>query len=329
MLNTTANPRIEDGAQAPPPANRTSQDELPHGSRASSPAPPFPPARNPQRPATSDQATTPAPDPQPRATSTHPTSGRLDRTSTTRLTLTTPISGIATSRNHASADPTPLLITAIERSPTRRARLDIYVDGVRTFDVARSTLSTHRLRPGRPITPDEIAAIVASEQRRLALDAAVAMLARRPCSERDVRQRLARRRFDPALIDDTIRKLHDAKLLDDAAYARSFTESRDRTSPRGRRLLVQELRAHGVAAAVAADAVAGVSDADAAYRVAARKLRSLAALDYQTFRNRLGSLLQRRGFGWEICKTTVDRCWRELGRGVSDAKHDDFDVAVG
>ncbi len=155
------------------------------------------------------------------------------------------------------------------------------------------------------------------------------MLARRPCSERDVRQRLARRRFDPALIDDTLRKLHDAKLLDDAAYARSFTEARDRISPRGRRLLVQELRAHGVAAAIATDAVAEVSDADAAYRVAERKLRSLAALDYQAFRNRLGSLLQRRGFGWEICKTTVDRCWRECRAADGDTKSDDFEVPVG
>ena len=155
------------------------------------------------------------------------------------------------------------------------------------------------------------------------------MLARRPCSERDVRQRLARRKFQPALIEDTVRKLHATRLLDDAAYARSWTESRDRISPRGRRLLVQELRAHGVAAAVAATAVADVSDADAAYRVAGRKMRSLAALDYQTFRNRLGSLLQRRGFGWEICKTTVERCWRELGPEGAEAAGDDFELPVG
>jgi regulatory protein len=86
---------------------------------------------------------------------------------------------------------------------------------------------------------------------------------------------------------------------------------------------VQELRAHGVDAAVAAEAAAEVSDADAAYRVAARRLRSLAGLDERAFRGRLGSLLQRRGFGWEICKTTVERCWRE-SCGASPA--DDLDA---
>lgn len=207
-----------------------------------------------------------------------------------------------------------------------RARVDVYVDGVRAFDVARSMLGAHSLRPGRAIDRTEIDAIIAAERRRMALDAAVTMLARRPRSEREVRQRLARRKFEPALIDETLRKLHDAKLLDDAAYARSWTESRDRMSPRGRRLLVQELRAHGVDAAVAADAAAGVSDADAAYRVASRRLRSLAGLDYQSFRGRLSALLQRRGFGWEICKTTVERCWREIG-GAPAA--DDLDAPAG
>ncbi|HYM14168.1 MAG TPA: regulatory protein RecX [Dehalococcoidia bacterium] len=204
-------------------------------------------------------------------------------------------------------------ITGIERSPTRRARLDVYVDGVRTFDVTRAALSTHRLRPGRPIDAGEIEAIVAADARRAALDAAVAMLARRPCSEREVRQRLARRKVAPALAEETVGRLRDARLLDDAAYAHVWTESRDRTSPRARRLLIQELRARGVAPEIANGATADIAEADAAYRAAARRLRSLSGLEYAAFRDRLGALLQRRGFGWETCKTTVERCWRESG----------------
>lgn len=207
-----------------------------------------------------------------------------------------------------------MLITSVERSPTRRTRVDVYVDGVRTFDIARSTFSAHRLRPGRPIDAAEIEAIVAAEGRRAALDTAVAMLARRPCSEREVRQRLARRKFAAALVEETVRKLREAKLLDDAAYAQAWTESRDRMSPRGRRLLIQELRARGVAPEIANDATGEIAEEDAAYRASARRLRSLSGLKYAAFRDRLGALLQRRGFRWEICKSTVERCWKESGR---------------
>ena len=93
------------------------------------------------------------------------------------------------------------------------------------------------------------------------------------------------------------------------------TRGRGRSHATGRalaasRLIARELRANGVEAAIADEAAAAVSDEDAAYRLAARRLRSLAGLEYDAFRNRLGAYLQRRGFGWDVCRATVDRCWR-------------------
>jgi len=205
-----------------------------------------------------------------------------------------------------------MIITAVERIARRPGRVEVRIDGVSSFDVGRDMAVASDLKPGRAIERAEIDAMIAADRRRVALDTAVAMLARRPHSEREVRQRLARRTCEPAVIDETVAKLRAARLLDDAEYARAFTESRDRFSPRGQRLIARELRANGVALDVAQAAAAEVSDEDAAYRVASKRLRPLAALDYQAFRNRLGAFLQRRGFGWETCRSTVDRCWREL-----------------
>lgn len=204
-----------------------------------------------------------------------------------------------------------MIITAVERSHRHRGRVDLYVDGVAACELARSFAETRGLRPGAAITPGQLAALVADDRRRMALDDAVAMLARRPHSEREVRQRLRRRKFEPELVEQTMARLRSANLIDDAEYARAFTESRDRQSPRGSRLIARELRANGVEAAVADSAASAVSDDDAAYRLASRRLRSLAGVEYDAFRNRLGGYLQRRGFGWDTCRTTVDRCWRE------------------
>ncbi len=211
-----------------------------------------------------------------------------------------------------------MIITAVERTRGRRSRVDIYVDGALFFDVARDTASERQLRPGRPIDVAEADAIVAADQRRQALATAAAMLARRPRSEREIRQRLAQRRFAPELIEATIARLRASKLIDDAAFARAWTESRDRSSPRGQRLLVQELRGYGVETTTAQAAAAEISDADAAYRVATKRARALTGLEYRTFRDKLGPFLQRRGFGWDVARQTVDRCWRESG-GDSEA----------
>src|SRR5581483_9478342 len=128
-------------------------------------------------------------------------------------------------------------ITGIERHAKRRSRVVVYVDGIATMEIARSAARARDLRPGRATSPAEIEAIVAAEQRREALAAAAALLARRPRSEREVRQRLSRRGATPAVIDETVAKLYAARLLDDAAFAQAWAEARDRTSPRSARLV--------------------------------------------------------------------------------------------
>jgi regulatory protein len=205
-----------------------------------------------------------------------------------------------------------MIITAVESTRKKRGRVDVYVDGVVAFDIARATAAARGLQPGVAIAGGEIEALVAADRRRSALETAAAMLARRPHSEREVRQRLARREFEAPLIDETVARLRELRLLDDAEFARAWTESRDRSSPRGRRLIVQELRAAGVAVPTAVEAAKAVSEDEAAYRVAEKKSRALASCEYRAFRDKLGSHLQRRGFGWDVARATVERCWREL-----------------
>jgi regulatory protein len=204
-----------------------------------------------------------------------------------------------------------MVITALEPAPRRRSRIQVFVDGVPACEISRATLKQRSLRPGVEVTMEQIDAIVAEDRRRIGLESAVAMLARRPRSEREVRRRLKQRKLDETAIEDTVAKLKGARLLDDAEYARSFAETRSRISPRSRRLLVQELRAAGVESEIAANAVEDVSDEEAAYRLASSRMKALAGVDEQAFRSRLGGLLQRRGFGWDVTRRTVARCWAE------------------
>ncbi len=206
-----------------------------------------------------------------------------------------------------------MIVTAVERMPKRPGRAQVFIDGVAAFDVPRDTATKRELQPGRSIDRAEIDAIIAADVRRQAMDAAVGLLARRPRSERELRRRLAMRRVSPDLADETIERLRALKLIDDAAFAQSWTETRDRTSPRGQRLIVQELRGHGVETALARDAAGDVDEADAAYRLASPKAARMGDVAYPAFASRLGGLLQRRGFGWDVARSTVQRCWQEHG----------------
>lgn len=211
-----------------------------------------------------------------------------------------------------------MVITAVEAIAKRRSRVRVYADGVAVAELPAALARSERLAPGRTIEQAEIDAIVAKEERRRAMAAAAAMLARRPHSERQVRQRLARRQTDAAVVDETVARLLDVRLLDDAEFARAWADGRDRSSPRGRRLVVQELRAAGVDGDVALAAASAIDDGDAAYRLAASRMRSFRELEYEAFRARLAGLLQRRGFGWDVVRDTVARCWREAHPGADD-----------
>jgi regulatory protein len=216
-----------------------------------------------------------------------------------------------------------MIITAIQRTPRRRGRVDIYVDGERRCELGRK-LVDGALRDGDSVTDPQIEALVLTDARREAMRIAAAMLARRARSEREIRTRLQRQRFGPELIDETIARLRTAHLVDDASFAQTWADARDEMSPRGRRLIVQELRARGVAGEVASNAAEAADDEDAAYRAAARRGRSLRALDAQAFRTRLGSFLQRRGFAWETSRRAVERCWHEVGGGTDESVLTDF-----
>jgi regulatory protein len=207
-----------------------------------------------------------------------------------------------------------MIVTALERNRRRRSRIDVYLDGMAAWDVSRITVKKRGLRIGSELSEAEVASIIEEDRQREAGETALAMLARRPRSEREIRRRLTQRKVDDAVADDTVSRLKRAGLVDDVEFAHTFAESRSRISPRSRRLLEQELRAAGIQQDVAADAVSGLSDEENAYRVARGRIRSLSQLDEATFRRRLSGLLQRRGFSWATARRAVDICWAEVAR---------------
>jgi regulatory protein len=88
------------------------------------------------------------------------------------------------------------------------------------------------------------------------LAAAARFLGTRPRSADEVRRRLRDAGYRADLVEGALDRLTELGYLDDAAFARAWVESRDRTRPRGARALRDELRRKGVAAADAEAALA-------------------------------------------------------------------------
>lgn len=201
-------------------------------------------------------------------------------------------------------------VTEIQRPPGRR-RAHLYLDGRLALTLSPPVLAESGLKPGDEVSAEALEALRLAEARHTALASALRLLSYRPRSEAEVRQRLAQRGIPPSVLEETVARLRELALLDDEAFARSWVESRQRTSPRGRQLLARELRAKGVERETAQRSLAGLDEEEAAYRAVARRAPALRGLPYRDFQRRLGDFLLRRGFSYETARRTVRRLWEE------------------
>ncbi|MCA0146636.1 regulatory protein RecX [Blastococcus sp. LR1] len=97
-------------------------------------------------------------------------------------------------------------------------------------------------------------------------------------------------------------------LIDDAAFARAWVNSRQAGRGLARRALSQELRAKGVDPDVAAEAVELVDDEDeraAARRLVERRAGSMSRLDRATATRRLMGMLARKGYNGGLAAAVI------------------------
>jgi regulatory protein len=208
-------------------------------------------------------------------------------------------------------------ITSIDRPP-RKQRYEVRIDHVRIVPLSPEVLAQANLRPGQDVTDAELKALEEREARHSALAAALRALACGPKSEKELCQALTRRRVRPDVLAATVVRLKELRLLDDAEFARTYVELRDRTSPRGRRALRFELITRGIEHRSADEHLGDLDEADAAYRAASRRVRSLPALPLADFQRRLGDHLLRRGFTHETARAAVRRLCEERHGAAPD-----------
>ena len=142
--------------------------------------------------------------------------------------------------------------------------------------------------------------------------AALRMLGGRELSERQVRQRLARRGYDGNEIDAAITRLVQDRSLDDERAARAMAHAETSLKKRGRRRVTQRLQAAGIPSAVAQRAIQETFqtiDADALMDAALQKrLRGREQIADEREFQRLYRYLVGQGFESDRVLSLLRRC---------------------
>ena len=150
-----------------------------------------------------------------------------------------------------------------------------------------------------------------NEPLQRCLDSAYRYLSYRPRSEAEIRQYLKRRNFDSEVVEKTIAKLKEQKLIDDVAFAQFWKSNRLSFKPKSKRLIVKELKDKKIAPEIIEQVTQNIDDEANAYKLGSSRMHTLGELNYLDFYRRLSSYLSYRGFSYAVIRQTLSRLWEE------------------
>ena len=199
------------------------------------------------------------------------------------------------------------IITSIKKE---RGKLRIVFNEDSEVLVPISLFRERPLSVGDAIDLEEYYQWLLLRQYRHALDRAVAFLAGRARSRREMEDRLLRSGYRPCTVEMVLFKLEKEGLLDDADFARQWVEARTaRRMGRGR--IAQELRRKGVSAQEAEEALEALSEEDqleSAIRLVEKTLsRVSTGEDPRKTAARITAMLARRGYGYDVAREAISR----------------------
>ena len=212
-------------------------------------------------------------------------------------------------------------ITSLQTQTTDKERVSVFVDDHFLLGVNALIVLQMGLKVGQVLTSEQLVQLRSEELLQQAVDRALNFLSFRPRSREEVRRYLKKKETPPELIDTVLERLDRLDFVNDRAFATFWIESREQFNPRGSNVLKNELRMKGVDREVVDELVSDEQDDERALIAGRKKAASLVRLpnmDYKTFRTRLGSFLQRRGFGFGVTTHTVKALWEELQEDAID-----------
>jgi len=211
-------------------------------------------------------------------------------------------------------------ITALKRQQRRRDRVSVYLDGAFAFGLQE--IIAARLSIGQDLDAQQVGELLRLEAGERAYERCLHYLSFRPRSTREVRDYMRGKDVDEDIREQVIERLTRTRLLDDRAFCAYWIDNRRAHRPKGRWALRSELALKGIEREIIAEMLEELDEEADALRAAERQAVKLARYDDATFRRRLLGFLQRRGFGYDVARRTVEYYEKDRASEQSDVGPD-------
>ena len=201
-------------------------------------------------------------------------------------------------------------ITALTLQKSNSKRISVFIDGLFAFSISR--IGGAWLRVGQIISEKEIDDLIEKDSKEKAFQSALHFLSFRNRSEYEIRMNLYGKGFDEKEIEEVIDNLKLRGYINEEIFAREWVENRATSKPRGRRLLIYELKQKKVNNEKIDQALESLPDEITLALKAVRKvIHRFENLEYDVYIQKVNGFLIRRGFDFEVIREARKILWEE------------------
>jgi regulatory protein len=205
----------------------------------------------------------------------------------------------------------PPRITVIEPDPRRPGAVRLEIDGARFGAISRDMAGSEGLAVGQEVDAALLDRLGAAADVEAAYRTVLRALEVRAYARGDLTRRLQRKGHPRPAAAQAIARATELGLLDDAAFARSYVETRAARG-RGPSRLTRDLLSMGVDRSLIGRALAehypqGSDPTVVPLALAQKRAAQLGSLPRQTKRRRVVAYLARRGFTGRDITELVDK----------------------
>jgi regulatory protein len=205
---------------------------------------------------------------------------------------------------------TPMRITAVELDPRQRDTVRLEIDGVRFGAISGELARAERLSAGHIVNPELHERLSRAADVEAAYRTVLRSLEVRSYARGDLGRRMVRKGHPRHAVDAALERAAALGLLDDAAFARNYVQTRSARG-RGPARLMRDLLSMGVErnlieSAIAAEWTEETDRSAMPLALAEKRAAQLEGLPRQTRRRRVMAYLARRGFSGRDVTDIVD-----------------------
>ena len=194
-----------------------------------------------------------------------------------------------------------IYITAIH---TKEAFTEVSISTGASFFISDSDYRVFPFRKGDAITPDVVENLEKGHKLILCRSKALSLLDLAEHSAFMLRTKLRQRGFEAPVVESVIAQLKEKNYLDDRRFAEVWVRSRLKRNPAGKSVLVSGLRAKGVSAQDAEEAVSEVLDEEALLE-GARKVYNKAARKKNSTPEKIKAAMVQKGYSLSVIRVVT------------------------